>query len=557
MLGVGRPNANVAFPDFFALSTDIWWISELQRFHDEVLAIHNNKKELFKLDFDGVWLDMNEPTSYGTNELNPWYFNDPSHAKTVPLQCPSSKYDKPPYQTYSVYDYIHTNANVRPRFCLYISENKLSEALLNLTEHMDAISSSLASKTLCMAAISRAGPMYDVKNLYGLRQSYVTQVALQNITHKRANVLTRSSFPSGGKYAGHWLGENSATWYDMRTSIVSVQLFNMFGIPYVGADICGYHGNATEDLCARWQQLGAFYTLSRNYNDEISSPHETSTPQYPTVWSKISNVTRQANLFKYQHLPYLYTLMFEASRIGGTVIRPLFFEFSNDKTTHGISNQFMWGSAMLIVPVSSAVRIETLNFRLRVHDEQRLFSNGKHLCGSKTDHQFQDQSEIQAYLPSSAMWYSMRENIDYAQKVSGGSVLLSAPQDDLIPVFIRDEKQEARGQLVWDDGESIINGYDTYCYDDLRMFFKHRAIQFSRVKKCTSLTVPSITTIEVFGYTSPVPDVTSLRKQPGNIPLDNAAVIYDSQKQRLLITATNIYVFSTDENIIVGWDNGT
>ncbi|VDM25868.1 unnamed protein product [Toxocara canis] len=192
---------------------------------------------------------------------------------------------------------------------------------------------------------------YDTKNLYGLYEAKATMRALHEVTQKRGVVVSRSMFPTAGRYAGHWLGDNQASWETLVTTIVGVQEFNMFGIPYVGSDICGYSGDTTEELCLRWHQLGAFHPFSRNHNNN------NAVPQDPAQWPSVAAATREAYLFRYRYLPYLYSLHFAASRNGGTVVRPVFFEFPKDQKTLDLGMQFMWGSGLMIVPVIEKVHL--------------------------------------------------------------------------------------------------------------------------------------------------------------------------------------------------------
>ncbi|XP_027698115.1 maltase-glucoamylase, intestinal, partial [Vombatus ursinus] len=288
--------AHVAFPDFFRNSTVTWWKREL-------LELYSNPNEPQKsLKYDGMWIDMNEPASFVNG--------------AVPPGCMSTMLNHPPYIPY-----------------------------------LESRDRGLSSKTLCMESqqfLPDGSPVrhYDVHNLYGWSQTKPTYEAVQEATGERGIVITRSTFPSSGRWAGHWLGDNTAAWDQLYKSIIGMMEFSLFGISYTGADICGFFQDAEFEMCARWMQLGAFYPFSRNHN--TLGPRR----QDPVSWnSTFEDLSRSVLQIRYTLLPYLYTLMHKAHVDGSTVIRPLLHEFVEDSKTWDIFHQFLWGPAFLISPV--------------------------------------------------------------------------------------------------------------------------------------------------------------------------------------------------------------
>ena len=93
---------------------------------------------------------------------------------------------------------------------------------------------------------------YDEHNLYGSRHAIVTRNALQERRPgQKSFTIARSSF--SGTPSGLWLGDNISTWEQYIQTIRQMLGFaSIYGVGMVGADSCGFGGNSTETLCARW-----------------------------------------------------------------------------------------------------------------------------------------------------------------------------------------------------------------------------------------------------------------------------------------------------------------
>ncbi|XP_053512591.1 maltase-glucoamylase isoform X2 [Artibeus jamaicensis] len=388
---VKRFRASVAFPDFLRNSTAAWWKKEISE-------LYTNPREPTKsLKFDGLWIDMNEPSNFVDGSVG---------------GCRDEILNKPPYMPY-----------------------------------LESRDSGLSSKTLCMESeqVLPDGSRvqhYDVHSLYGWSQTRPTYEAVQEVTGQRGVVITRSTFPSSGRWGGHWLGDNTAAWDQLQKSIIGMMEFSLFGIPYTGADICGFFGDAEYEMCARWMQLGAFYPFSRNHNTVGTRRQD------PVAWnSTFEMYSRRVLQTRYTLLPYLYSLMHKAHAEGSTVVRPLLHEFSEDKTTWNIDSQFLLGPAVLVSPVLQASTFEVRAYfpPARWYD----FSTGS---GNA----------------STGEWRTLQAPLDHINlHIRGGYILpwqeagmnTRSSRQKLMGLLVAlDDTGGAEGQMFWDDGESI----DTY-----------------------------------------------------------------------------------------------
>uniref|UniRef100_A0A8B9QGR7 P-type domain-containing protein n=1 Tax=Apteryx owenii TaxID=8824 RepID=A0A8B9QGR7_APTOW len=410
-----------AFADFSNQDAHQWWLENLQRFHAQV-------------PFDGLWIDMNEPSNFmdGSEE-----------------GCPPGDLENPPYMPAVLGD-------------------------------------SLSAKTVCASAKQSISVHYNLHNLYGLMEAKATASALVQIRGKRPLVISRSTFPSQGRYSGHWLGDNQSQWKDMYYSIPGLLSFSLFGIPLVGADICGFSGSASEELCTRWMQLGAFYPFARNHNTQNEKAQD------PTVFSPAARTAmKDVLLTRYSLLPFLYTLFHRAHLQGDTVARPLFFEFPQDVTTYGMDRQFLWGRSLLVTPVlEPGVDSVTGYFPRGVwydfYTGSSVNSSGEMLkMSAPLDH-------LNLHVREGAILPTQKPGI--TSEASRGNPLRL--------IVALSQSATAWGDLFWDDGESL-DTFERGSYSYLVFNVTQNVFTSTVLHASAEATYVTIDTLSIFGVWQP------------------------------------------------------
>lgn len=190
-------------------------------------------------------------------------------------------------------------------------------------------------------------PHASARNTYGLHMALATyEGILAYAPDSRPFILTRSAFCGAQRVAALWGGDNSSAWEHLTASLPLLMNLGLSGMPFVGVDIGGFAGDATAELLVRWTQAGVFYPFCRNHSAIGTRPQE--------PWQfgpEVEAICRAYIELRYQLLPYIYTLFYEASQSGAPVMRPLVWHYPHDPLTFNLNDQFLLGPDLLVAPV--------------------------------------------------------------------------------------------------------------------------------------------------------------------------------------------------------------
>jgi alpha-glucosidase len=190
---------------------------------------------------------------------------------------------------------------------------------------------------------------YDTHNIFASGMiAHTREGLLKRRPNERPFIITRSTFAGDGRKTGHWTGDNGSEWAQYLISIwQNMEFASIFQIPTVGADVCGFNLNTTENLCARWAMLGAWYPFYRNHAADNSIFQEFYR------WPLVTEAAQKAIRTRFALIDYFYTSFTQQTIDGSpTTIIPLFYEYPNDVATYNISYQFFFGPSVLVSPVT-------------------------------------------------------------------------------------------------------------------------------------------------------------------------------------------------------------
>jgi alpha-D-xyloside xylohydrolase len=180
---------------------------------------------------------------------------------------------------------------------------------------------------------------------------YEGQRAASN--QKRVFILTRSGYSGIQRNsAAVWSGDVDPNWETFRRQIPAGLNLSVSGVPYWTTDTGGFVVANPDDaeyreLYVRWFQFGTFCPIFRAHGTRTTNQNEIWS--YGPIAQKILTAYDQ---LRYRMMPYIYSIAWKTTSEGYTMLRPLVMDFREDTRAQNIADQFLFGPAILVNPVT-------------------------------------------------------------------------------------------------------------------------------------------------------------------------------------------------------------
>lgn len=267
-----------------------------------------------------------------------------------------------------------------------------------------------------------AGPALQCSNIYpvGYAKGFYDGLKAEGETDVLS--LVRCAWAGSQKYGVlTWSGDIYSSFRSMREQLQAGLSMGMAGIPWWTSDIGGFLGGDIKDpafreLLVRWFAWGAFCPVFRMHG-ERSPWHEReqefrngvrqlTSGQDNEVWSfgeENYEILKKYLLIRERLRPYVRECMRAAADTGAPVMRPLFYDFPEDKASWEVEDSYMFGPDLLVAPVMEA-----------------------------------GMTERRVYLPEGASW----TNAWTGEVFDGGRTVTVAAPLDVIPVMVRNGRKD-------------------------------------------------------------------------------------------------------------------
>jgi alpha-glucosidase/alpha-D-xyloside xylohydrolase len=160
-----------------------------------------------------------------------------------------------------------------------------------------------------------------------------------------------------------------------------------------GSDVRGTIGNYEDypELFVRWFEWGAFQPVMRAHGER----------NHNEVWSygkQAEPILAKYLKLRYQLLPYTYSVAYRSYQTGAPYMRALFMDFPKDPRAANIPDEYMFGPAFLVAPVTE-----------------------------------QGATHRTVYLPAGCDWYNYWTN----ERFHGGQTIVTDAPIDTLPLFVK------------------------------------------------------------------------------------------------------------------------